>query len=85
MTEELKALSGQGTEILKNLRWKDLIEFAETFGVAVEDVEKLPPSKQIEANAWLVWKSLVRSGKTDKTFEEFLEEPVFIEEIFRLQ
>jgi len=83
MTEELKVLAGQGIEILKNLRWRDLIEFAEHFGVAVEEVEKLPPAKQIEANAWLIWKAMVRSGKTDKPFEEFLDEPIMMDEIFR--
>jgi len=83
MTEELKALAGQGTEILKNLRWRDLIEFAETFGVPLEDVGNLPPAEQVKANAWLVWKALQRSGKTTKTFDEYLDEPLPLDEIFR--
>jgi len=79
MTEELKTLAGQAPVLLKNLRWRHYIEFAQTFGVGVENLEELPPDKKYEAIAWLYWTAQGRPCG----FEEFLDQPL-PEELFHL-
>lgn len=74
MTDELKTLAGlpAGGDIFKNLRWIDLIEFAETFGVGVDELEKLDAPQRFKAYAWLVWKA----SRAQEPFEQFLENPI---------
>jgi len=68
MKDELQILAGKSPQILKNLRWKDLIEFAETFGVGVDEIEQLRGAERVKAIAWLYWAAQGRQG----SFEEFL-------------
>jgi len=79
MKDELLTLAGKSPQPLKNLRWRDLIEFAETFGVGVDEIDKLPAADKFKAIAWLYW---VASGRP-KTFDEFLNEGL-PEDLFQL-
>jgi hypothetical protein len=46
MTNELLALAGRATDNpFKGLTFRDLIEFAERFGVGVEEINALPASE----------------------------------------
>lgn len=69
MKDELQILVGKSPEILKNLRWRDLVEFAETFGVGIDEIEELKGAERVKAIAWLYWVALGRQG----SFDEFLD------------
>lgn len=70
MKDELLTLAGKSHHVLKNLKWKHLIEFAETFGVGVDELDKLPAADRFKAVAWLYWSA---TGRT-VSFDEFLNE-----------
>ncbi len=72
MKDELQILAGKSPQILKNLRWRDLIEFTEIFGVGVDEIEQLKGVERIKAIAWLYWVAMGRQG----SFEEFLNNPL---------
>jgi len=72
MTEELKELAGKSSIPFRNLKWRHLIEFAQRYGVGVEEVEQLPADKRAEAIAWLFW----RISGSNEPFEEFLDKEI---------
>lgn len=72
MKDELQILAGKSPQILKNLRWRDLIEFTEIFGVGVDEIEQLRGVERVKAIAWLYWVAMGRQG----SFEEFLNNPL---------
>lgn len=72
MKDELQILAGKSPQILKNLRWRDLIEFTEIFGVGVDEIEQLKGVERVKAIAWLYWVAMGRQG----SFEEFLNNPL---------
>jgi hypothetical protein len=84
MTNELLALAGKATDNpLKGLTFRDLIEFAELFGVGIEEVNTLPAADRWRALAWLMWKAKVKQGYS-KQFEEFLDEEGVIEDLLQV-
>jgi len=72
MTEELKELAGKSSIPARNLKWRHLIEFAQKYGVGVDEIEQLPADKRAEALAWLFW----RISGSDESFEEFLDREI---------
>lgn len=84
MTEELKALAGKSTELLKCLRPRDLIEFAEKYGVGIEDIRALEPKIFTEALFWLLWKVRVRRDNYDREFETYLDDETAIDDLLSL-
>jgi hypothetical protein len=84
MTNELLALAGRATDNpLKGLTFRDLIEFAERFGVGVEEINALPASERWRALAWLLWKAKSKQGYT-KSFDEFLDEEGVVDELLQM-
>ena len=84
MTNELLALAGKATDNpLKGLTFRDLIEFAERFGVGVDELNTLPPVDRWRAIAWLRWKAKVRQGY-EKQFEEFLDEEDAFDDLLQI-
>jgi hypothetical protein len=84
MTNELLALAGRATDNpFKGLTFRDLIEFAERFGVGVEEINALPASERWRALAWLLWKAKSKQGYT-KSFDEFLDEEGVVDELLQM-
>ena len=84
MTNELLALAGKATDNpLKGLTFRDLIEFAERFGVGIEEVNSLPAAERWRALAWLFWKAKSRQGYS-KSFDEFLDEEGSVDELLQM-
>jgi hypothetical protein len=76
MTEEVMTLAGKWSDDdFKLLRWRDLIEFCERYGVGLESLDDLPPAKRIEAVAWLDWRIHTRKTGEQISFEDWLERP----------
>jgi len=77
MTDEARILAGRvSDEDFKLLRWCDLIEFAEIFGVGLEETEKLSPANRLKAAAWLEWKIHCLKTKEEIPFDEWLKRPI---------